>query len=51
MIISETLVQDGSSVSHISKRNLISKESSVSARLKDDSLVKLLFLSIGKAKM
>ena len=36
MIISETQVQDGSSVSHMYQRNLISKESSVYTRQKDD---------------
>ena len=43
MIISETQAQDGASVSHIYQRNLISKESSVCTRQKDDSLVKLFF--------
>ena len=42
MIISETQVQDGSSVSHIYKRNLISKESSVYTR-EGWQLVKLFF--------
>ena len=36
MIIFEIQVQDGSSVSHIYQRNLISKESSVYTRQKDD---------------
>ena len=43
ILILETQVQDGSSVSHIYQRNLISKESWVYTMQKDDSPVKLFF--------